>query len=324
MKPAEEIKPTLVEVFSDNGEHSHWTLVNPENGEKLWSEDPDECKAMGYPVSQQPLSGDRELAGKVLDKHLPHFKHTFQFNNRREIINAMEEYASQFSTPNKGLTDLLELLALHGGQIVSTASLSPFDIEQARAGNRMYVDQNSLGYVWEPKIDKMPETEEEVKQFEKWFPFDRPDTPTFEEMLSHKPKNKGLTAEEAIKLRDEYMENWRKNNPDYPEGDYWSGINDGIHLVKKYLESSVLHQGEREQKESGWISVSDRMPECWSQHGKAYGSGYLLTANSHGEITINQYWQSPDDVKWEEDVEVTHWQPLPSAPQEQKGESSHE
>lgn len=33
-------KPTIVEIFADNGAHSHWTLVNSENGEKLWSENP--------------------------------------------------------------------------------------------------------------------------------------------------------------------------------------------------------------------------------------------------------------------------------------------
>lgn len=31
-------KPTLVERFADNGEHSHWDLVD-ENGYTLWSED---------------------------------------------------------------------------------------------------------------------------------------------------------------------------------------------------------------------------------------------------------------------------------------------
>lgn len=47
-----QTKPLLVEVFSDNGEHSHWTLVNPLDGSKLWSESPEECKSMGYPVKQ--------------------------------------------------------------------------------------------------------------------------------------------------------------------------------------------------------------------------------------------------------------------------------
>jgi hypothetical protein len=68
------------------------------------------------------------------------------------------------------IENLLELLAMHGGTIVSTSSLRPFDIEQARASNRMYVDSNSLGFVWLPKLDKFPETAEEVELFDKWYP----------------------------------------------------------------------------------------------------------------------------------------------------------
>ena len=68
------------------------------------------------------------------------------------------------------ITTLLEYLAQYGGRIVSTNSLSIEDIEQARAGGRMYVDDNSLGYVWEPEIKQFPETTEEVELFEKWYP----------------------------------------------------------------------------------------------------------------------------------------------------------
>lgn len=32
-------KPIINEVFADNGEHSHWELINAETGELLWSED---------------------------------------------------------------------------------------------------------------------------------------------------------------------------------------------------------------------------------------------------------------------------------------------
>ena len=46
-------KPTIVEVFADNGDHSHWTLVDTETGIKVWSEEPEECKVMGYPVRQE-------------------------------------------------------------------------------------------------------------------------------------------------------------------------------------------------------------------------------------------------------------------------------
>lgn len=68
---------------------------------------------------------------------------------------------------------LLELLATHGGTIESTASLNINDINQARASGRLYVDENSLGYAWMPSVNDMfPETEDQIKQFEKWFPLD--------------------------------------------------------------------------------------------------------------------------------------------------------
>lgn len=73
---------------------------------------------------------------------------------------------NQSENPNK----LFDFLAEYGGSIVSTASLSPEWIEQARASGRMYVDNNSLGYVWEPDIKRIPETPQEVEAFEKWFP----------------------------------------------------------------------------------------------------------------------------------------------------------
>lgn len=70
---------------------------------------------------------------------------------------------------------LFEMLALYGGAIVSTASLDVKNIEQARASGRMWVDENSLGFVWMPgnfSNGPFPETPEEVELFEKWFPLD--------------------------------------------------------------------------------------------------------------------------------------------------------
>lgn len=42
--------PIISAVHTDNGGHSHWTVIDSLSGEKLWSENPEECKAMGYPV----------------------------------------------------------------------------------------------------------------------------------------------------------------------------------------------------------------------------------------------------------------------------------
>jgi hypothetical protein len=72
------------------------------------------------------------------------------------------------------INTLLDLLAEHGGKIVSTASLTTEWINQARASGRMFVDENSLGFVWEPDIKRIPQTEDEVVWFEKWYPLHAP------------------------------------------------------------------------------------------------------------------------------------------------------
>jgi hypothetical protein len=43
----------LIPVYADNGEHSHYTLIESSTGIKVWSEDPEECRAQGYPVNSQ-------------------------------------------------------------------------------------------------------------------------------------------------------------------------------------------------------------------------------------------------------------------------------
>jgi hypothetical protein len=40
------LKPIVSEAFADNGEHSHWRLINPETGELLWTECPEEDKIL--------------------------------------------------------------------------------------------------------------------------------------------------------------------------------------------------------------------------------------------------------------------------------------
>jgi len=108
------------------------------------------------------------------------------------------------------IENLLELLALHGGTIVSTASLKPNEIDQARAGGRMYVDSNSLGYVWMPSIDAFPDTINKVEKFEKWFPLDEklPDKlKNLEWFHKREPTPTSLPSDEEI-------ENWNHSVTD--------------------------------------------------------------------------------------------------------------
>jgi hypothetical protein len=62
------------------------------------------------------------------------------------------------------MKNLFELLSKHSGKIVSTNDLSEYEINQARASNRMFVDEDSLGYVWLPPFhDRWPASISEIK-----------------------------------------------------------------------------------------------------------------------------------------------------------------
>lgn len=70
----------------------------------------------------------------------------------------------------KTINELLDLLALNGGKIVSTAALKPYEIENARQTGRMFVNEDSLGFVWEPEcpISWFPKTSSEIRKLEEW------------------------------------------------------------------------------------------------------------------------------------------------------------
>jgi hypothetical protein len=46
--------------------------------------------------------------------------------------------------------EFLRLLAQSGGRIISTAGLTQAEIDEAREEDRFYVDDDGLGYVYEP------------------------------------------------------------------------------------------------------------------------------------------------------------------------------
>lgn len=65
-----------------------------------------------------------------------------------------------------------------------------------------------------------------------------------------------------------------------------------------------------------WISVEEKLPQCWSKHGNNYASGYVLGFTKYGGYEITQLWNHKD---WEgDDLKegdyITHWIPLPSKP----------
>lgn len=53
-------KPDIVEVLNDDGEHSHWKLINPTTGETIWEEkDPAEERIL--------IEGDFYRRGDIYD-----------------------------------------------------------------------------------------------------------------------------------------------------------------------------------------------------------------------------------------------------------------
>jgi hypothetical protein len=58
-------KPILTEQYSDNGEFSHWHLIENRTGKVLWSSFPEETIAQGQRIDPNPT---------ILEDH-PQYKH---------------------------------------------------------------------------------------------------------------------------------------------------------------------------------------------------------------------------------------------------------
>lgn len=65
-------KPIINEVFADNGEHSHWELINAETGELLWSEDVEESNIRwtGKPLTENKKNSDI-LKDDTFNEYIP-------------------------------------------------------------------------------------------------------------------------------------------------------------------------------------------------------------------------------------------------------------
>lgn len=44
--------PIVIEQYADNGEFSHWHLINQETGEVLWSSFPEETISQGQTITK--------------------------------------------------------------------------------------------------------------------------------------------------------------------------------------------------------------------------------------------------------------------------------
>lgn len=110
-------KPYVFECFTDNGEHSHWELLNPETGETLWSENPGEVeRPRGILIVGGPSMKISELIGAQLRimseiSGLPPSVHAGYIHGTAspEVVEDIEHAAVDFArslNPRPNLEDL--------------------------------------------------------------------------------------------------------------------------------------------------------------------------------------------------------------------------
>jgi len=78
-------KPLVIEKFADNGEHSHWEVIDTE-GNVLWQESDEH---------QTPTVSAEE----VLDRHLATDAHGNTIWIKHKVVDAMNSFAKEFRTP---------------------------------------------------------------------------------------------------------------------------------------------------------------------------------------------------------------------------------
>ena len=116
-------KPILVERFSDNGEHSHWELID-KNGEVLWDS---WDKPFSSKEEDEKLIDNLQKRQKELDELIADYKEKLsnQSNNKMESDNdiigmlfKLNEYAKDFGIDyglpmhGKHITEMKEICKL--------------------------------------------------------------------------------------------------------------------------------------------------------------------------------------------------------------------
>ncbi len=69
-------KPIIVEQFADNGEFSHWHLIDPKTGNVMWSSFPEETLARGQKIISY---------NEIIDMHIEQEVNIKKQNNDNDI-----------------------------------------------------------------------------------------------------------------------------------------------------------------------------------------------------------------------------------------------
>ncbi|EBD4905425.1 DUF550 domain-containing protein [Salmonella enterica] len=140
-----------------------------------------------------------------------------------------------------------------------------------------------------------------------------------------------LQGAEAVSNRDELPLDYLQGHKDglewaaqlaeanHPQTGDWL-YDDPIELaraIRKGPDMPTVQAGNSPATQDGWISCSERMPNdkqyvwCW---GKSYGWTEYDTFEGYYDWSRNKWWAVTDDGE-EPASKVTHWMPLPAAPE---------
>ncbi|EOC3269505.1 DUF551 domain-containing protein [Salmonella enterica subsp. enterica serovar Montevideo] len=140
-----------------------------------------------------------------------------------------------------------------------------------------------------------------------------------------------LQGAEAVSNRDELPLDYLQGHKDglewaaqlaeanHPQTGDWL-YDDPIELaraIRKGPDMPTVQAGNSPATPDGWISCSERMPNdkqyvwCW---GKSYGWTEYDTFEGYYDWSRNKWWAVTDDGE-EPASKVTHWMPLPAAPE---------
>jgi len=193
------------------------------------------------------------------------------------VLLAMEQYASQ-SKPD-GMGKLFEYLAEHGGSIISSNDLPPELIDQARTSNRMYVDENLLGYIWEPPIaGRFPENEAELKMFDWCYPI-----------------QVEMSEEKCKEMLDKILSSQSK--PDGVENFELAGINTITLDIQtlRYIKFLFDLQGDSSANNNGYKALCNLV-----DHGKLHYpySSQSTPEKVEEEKVCEHYWVKTDTGRY--------------------------
>ncbi len=98
------------------------------------------------------------------------------------------------------------------------------------------------------------------------------------------------------------------------EGDidwYWVDCDKGFYSQYDNQHRRIVYTTPQLNSQQGWIKCSDQMPEDDTLCLGADEYGVIWTMHFDGEFRA--------DTGWPPDLNVTHWMPLPAAPEKENG-----